>query len=74
MEFLTLEDETGLMEVTLFPVTYQKYGHLVRSHGPFLVEGTVEDQFGAVTLSGQRLRLEFTLRPRGRPRKSETKK
>jgi len=57
MEFLTLEDETGLVEVTLFPVTYQKYGHLVRSCGPFLVEGTVEDQFGALTVSAQRLRV-----------------
>ncbi len=62
MEFITLEDETGMMEVTLFPVTYQKYGHLVTSRGPFLVEGKVEDQwglrplrFGALTVSAQRL-------------------
>jgi len=56
MEFLTLEDETGLVEVTLFPRVYQKYGGIIRSRGPFLVEGTVEDQFGALTLSAQRLR------------------
>ena len=57
MEFLTLEDETGLVEVTLFPVTYQKFGHLVTSRGPFLVEGRVEEQFGALTVSAQRLRV-----------------
>jgi DNA polymerase III alpha subunit len=55
MEFLTLEDETGLMEVTLFPATYQKFGHLIRSAGPYLVEGRVEEQFGAVTLRAERL-------------------
>jgi len=57
MEFLTLEDETALMEVTLFPNVYQRFGHLVRGYGPYLVEGTVEDQFGAVTLSAQKLRV-----------------
>jgi len=60
MEFLTLEDKTGLVEVTLFPVVYQKFGHLVTSRGPFLVEGKVEDQwgrFGALTVSAQRLEV-----------------
>ncbi len=73
MEFLTLEDETGLVEVTLFPKVYQKYGHLVRSRGPFVVEGKVEDQFGALTVSAQDLRLlrrsgARLLRPVARPR------
>jgi DNA polymerase III alpha subunit len=57
MEFLTLEDETGLMEVTLFPAAYQKFGHLIQSAGPYLVKGTVEEQFGAVTLRAERLQV-----------------
>jgi len=68
MEFVTLEDETGMVEVTLFPVTYQKYGHLVTSRGPFLIEGRVEDQFGALTISVERLqRVERPPLPSGRP-------
>jgi len=63
MEFLTLEDETGLVEVTLFPVTYQKYGHLVRSIGPFLVEGVAEEQLGAVTLRAERLEVVSQVPP-----------
>jgi hypothetical protein len=41
--------------VTLFPAAYQKFGHLIRSAGPYLVEGRVEEQFGAVTLRAERL-------------------
>lgn len=51
MEFATLEDETDIFEVTLFPDAYRRYGGLFRSAGPFLVKGKVESQHGACTLT-----------------------
>ncbi len=44
MKFLTLEDRSGLCEVVLFPAVYEKYGHLIRSHGPFLITGKVQSR------------------------------
>jgi len=57
MEFLTLEDEEGIFEVTLFPREYQRYGHLIRSVGPYVVEGKVESQYGAVTITAKKVSL-----------------
>ena len=50
MEFITLEDETGLAECTIFPRPYRRLGGLLRGAGPHLVRGVVEDRLGAVTL------------------------
>src|SRR5208337_4213403 len=36
MKFLTLEDRFGTMEVILFPQTYRRFGHLIRTYGPYL--------------------------------------
>ena len=44
MKFLTLEDFYGLCEAVLFPAVYVKYGHLVRTHGPYLVTGKVQSR------------------------------
>lgn len=44
MKFLTLEDRDGLCEAVLFPKTYIKYGHLIRSHGPYLIKGQVQSR------------------------------
>jgi DNA-directed DNA polymerase III PolC len=55
MRFLTLEDESGLVEVVLFPDVYERFGHLLASRGPFLISGTAEDQLGAVTLHAERV-------------------
>jgi DNA polymerase III alpha subunit len=55
MLFLTLEDDTGLAECTLFPRTYARYGHLVRSGGILRATGKVEAPYGAPTLNVGRL-------------------
>jgi len=55
MRFATLEDESGLAEVVLFPDVYERFGHLLASRGPFLVSGLAEDQLGAVTLHVERI-------------------
>jgi len=56
MQFVTLEDETGMVECTLFPDTYRRYRGMVRTLGPYLAEGRIEEQYGAPTLNVERIR------------------
>jgi len=42
--FITLEDETGLSEVTVFERVYQKYGPVIFSNDALLVEGRLQTQ------------------------------
>ncbi|MFQ5458433.1 MAG: DNA polymerase III subunit alpha, partial [Myxococcota bacterium] len=47
MKFVTLSDEWGRFEVTLFPRAYQRLGlELEKGKGPFLIKGTVEQELG----------------------------
>jgi DNA polymerase-3 subunit alpha/error-prone DNA polymerase len=55
MKFVTLEDEWGLVEVTLFPGTCPPVTHL--ELGPYLASGVVEEQYGVVTLTAHRFEL-----------------
>jgi DNA polymerase-3 subunit alpha/error-prone DNA polymerase len=55
MEFLTFEDETGMVEATFFPGVYRRYAHLLTSGRPYLLTGLVEEDFGAVTLTVDRV-------------------
>ncbi len=50
LQFLTLEDETGLLEAVLLPPTYRRLGERVVTPGPFLVEGKLQRQQGAMHL------------------------
>ncbi len=56
MEFLTFEDETGLVECTFFPRTYHRYCHLLHRRGPLLLRGRMEREFGAATMTVQEVR------------------
>ena len=51
MEFLTFEDETGLIETTFFPKTYRRFCAMLDRSRPFILSGKVEEDFGAVTLT-----------------------
>jgi len=51
MEFLTFEDETGLLETTFFPREYRRFCALIDRSRPFVLCGKVEEDFGAVTLT-----------------------
>jgi len=51
MEFLSFEDETGMMECTLFAREYEQYCHLLSRKGPLLLEGYVEEEYNARTLT-----------------------
>jgi len=55
MIFLTLEDEHGVVETTLFPDAYRRWGHRLKDAGPYLVEGTLERHHGVATLTVERL-------------------
>jgi len=55
MEFLTLEDEEGVFEVTVFPDVYRRFASLVRGPGPYLVTGRVEDHLGAVSITAEKI-------------------
>lgn len=52
--FFSLEDETGLLNVTVFPAIYEKYGHLIFGHPLLMVEGR-KDRRGANSLVAERI-------------------
>jgi error-prone DNA polymerase len=51
MEFLTFEDETGIVETTFFPEAYHRFCHMLDSNRPYLLAGKVEEDWGAITLT-----------------------
>jgi DNA polymerase III alpha subunit len=55
MRFLTLEDESGIAEVVLFPDVYERDGAHLAEFGTLCVTGIVEDQMGACTLHAERV-------------------
>ncbi|MHB2153819.1 OB-fold nucleic acid binding domain-containing protein [Calditrichota bacterium GD2] len=44
MKFITLEDREGLCEAVLFAENCKKYGHLLKSHGPYVVKGRAQSR------------------------------
>jgi DNA polymerase III alpha subunit len=56
MEFLTFEDETGIVETTFFPGVYRRFCHTIDRNHPYLLTGKVEMNWGAVTLTVDRVR------------------
>jgi DNA polymerase III alpha subunit len=61
MQFITLEDEWGLVDVTLFPRICPPLAHL--GMGPYLVEGEVEEQYGVLTITARRFYLALERQP-----------
>src|SRR5206468_3417855 len=52
MQFITIEDEWGLVDVTLFPRLCPPVPHL--GVGPYIVEGEVDEQYGVLTVTARR--------------------
>jgi error-prone DNA polymerase len=50
--FVTLEDETGLTEVTVFERVYQRWGKVIFSNGALIVDGVLQKRgrYGTVVL------------------------
>lgn len=68
MEFVTFEDTTALYEATFFPQVYRRYAALLLPNRPFILNGVVEEDFGAVTLTVRALRvLPVVQEAAGRP-------
>lgn len=57
MEFLTFEDDCGTVETTFFPKTYRRYANVLASGQPYLLFGLVEEDFGALTLTVERVEV-----------------
>ncbi len=55
MEFITLEDETDIYEGVLFPEAFQKYGDLLLWETLFILRGKVEQSFGVITVTIEKL-------------------
>jgi DNA polymerase-3 subunit alpha/error-prone DNA polymerase len=55
MEFLTFEDDTGLIETTFFPKAHRRFCSILNGNRPFILYGKVEEDFGAVTMTVNRL-------------------
>ena len=51
MQFLTFEDDTGIVETTFFPDAYRRFCHMLDRHRPYLLSGTVDENWGVVTLT-----------------------
>ncbi|HRI39811.1 MAG TPA: DNA polymerase III subunit alpha, partial [Nitrospira sp.] len=60
MEFMTLEDQTGMYDATLFPDTYRQYCHLLATNQAYIVTGLIEEHFSTVTVTVHALRLLST--------------
>lgn len=48
--FLALEDETGMVNVTLWPTTWERVRHIVRRHALLLVEGRLQREGSVVNV------------------------
>jgi DNA polymerase-3 subunit alpha/error-prone DNA polymerase len=57
MEFITFEDDTGILETTFFPQAYERFCHLLDHGRPYLLHGLVEQNWGAATLTVTRVRV-----------------
>ncbi|MEP7360262.1 MAG: PHP domain-containing protein [Chloroflexota bacterium] len=66
--FLALEDETGMVNVTLWPDTWARFRGTVRRHALLYVEGRLERQSDVVNVIADRIEsLAAVARPAGGP-------
>jgi error-prone DNA polymerase len=57
MEFISFEDTTALFETTFFPQAYARFCHMLNRSRPYVLTGLVEEDFSAVTLTVENVRL-----------------
>ena len=55
MEFLTFEDETGLVETVFFPEAYDRFAPIIEINRPYRLWGKVETDWGAATLTVEKV-------------------
>jgi error-prone DNA polymerase len=57
MEFISFEDTSAIYETTFFPQAYARFCHILNRSRPYVLTGIVEEEFGAVTLTVDSVRL-----------------
>ncbi len=72
MCFITLADEDGLFEVALFPPVYRRHRYMLAGGGigPFVIEGRVESQYDALSVTAHRIEEFSRCRPMAKPQTS----
>jgi len=55
MEFVSFEDEYGIVETTFFPNAYKRFCDQLDRKRPYLIEGFIEEEFGAITMTVERI-------------------
>ena len=56
MQFLTFEDDTGLVETVFFPQVYRRYCQMLDWGRPYILAGRVDEDYGACTLNVDQVR------------------
>jgi error-prone DNA polymerase len=51
MEFISFEDTTAIYETTFFPRAYERFCGMLAAARPFVLKGTIEEEFGAVAMT-----------------------
>lgn len=54
--FLTLEDETGLVNVIVNPKVYERYRRVIRSSAALVIEGVLQKEQGTLDIIARRFR------------------
>jgi error-prone DNA polymerase len=57
MEFISFEDTTALYETVFFPEAYARFCHILNRARPYVLTGTVEEEYGVSTLTVDSVRL-----------------
>jgi error-prone DNA polymerase len=65
MEFVSFEDTTAIYETTFFPRPYERFCGMLSTARPYVLQGRVEEDFGALTLTVEE--VAFLDRPRAGP-------
>ena len=55
MKFVTLEDETGLIDAVFFPVAYQRWGAILPHSRYLAVTGRVQGDSGSLTITAEKV-------------------
>ncbi|MBI1951922.1 MAG: DNA polymerase III subunit alpha [Acidobacteria bacterium] len=51
MEFISFEDTTAIYETTFFPRAYERFCGMLTTARPYVLKGTIEEEFGAVAMT-----------------------
>ena len=51
MEFISFEDTTAIYETTFFPRVYERFCGMLTTARPYVLRGTIEEDFGAIAMT-----------------------